>query len=323
MALGRAFKLLLVGAKSSLVHRLGLSQMVRRSPAMLVSTTLVKGSHMQDRIVVPRHLLVLAARWCISLKRLHVGAAAPLRIPVGLADASEAAVFTGYALEELGSIKQWMASLTSWFGGPLAAALENPGISDQEMHATAGYIDGFVDELVERRARLQLLAAHPSFAKLAPRLDAVYASLIEQLRDSIAAVVNALGPGALNHPNGVRQGNNIELCFVFRPDVSVPMADVQVWMASSRAAIEAGPMRKNATAGLRDTKIAAGSRQKPVDAPALAALVVLLVILVVAIAAISLIGLPGALILVALIALLVFIVRHPVISMIAVLLGLG
>lgn len=189
---------------------------------------------MTDTARVPRHLHILGEVWAEFAHRLDAQVAPAMPIMTDRIDYAQGERLSLLATRETDAMQAWIERLTRWMHGPLAAALMNADIPDREMRRVADRFSHFTDELVEQRARLTLIVADPAMRAAAPRIDAVYVALLRQVRDFVSQVAEALGPAALTHPNGRRDGNNIELSFTFSPNIDAEMAQFSAWLARAK-----------------------------------------------------------------------------------------
>lgn len=278
---------------------------------------------MSDRVVIPRHLGVLAEVWKCSVERLASRIAPPLAVPAGPATRHEVAAFTDVAQHELDVVRQWIERVSDWFEGPLTAALEHSEIEDPRMQDVAGRIQSFTDELVERRKLFRMLAESSSFAKLAPRLDTVHAALLKQLHDFMAAIVDALGPTAMHHPNAKRSGDTMELSFHFKPDIERPIKELCRWMERSRRAIKSDTRQGFIGTGPRSATHLAATRGHQDDDTQRLVIIAVCVVAALLGTALYFFGVGITFWILVLLGVLVFIIRHPFISLLALLFGMS
>ncbi|MEJ1250616.1 hypothetical protein [Denitratimonas tolerans] len=190
---------------------------------------------MTDTARIPRHLQVLGEVWDEFAKRLDAGIAPVMPIVTDHLERTQGKRFSQLATRETDYMQAWIERVTAWVNGPMAQALMNSGTSDRDMRRVAERFSHFADELIERREGLKATATVPSMRAAAPRLDAVYVSILKQVQAFVSQVVAALGPAALSHPNGKREGNSIELSFTFRPVIDAEMAQFSAWMARAKS----------------------------------------------------------------------------------------
>lgn len=190
---------------------------------------------MTDTACIPRHLQLLGAVWAEFAHRLDAQVVPAMPIMTDRVDDAQVERWSRLAACETEAMQAWAERLTGWMHGPLARALMKADIPDREMRRVADRFSHFTDELIERRARLALIVADPAMRAAAPRIDAVYAALLRQVRDFVSQVTDALGPAALTHPNGTREGNTIELSFTFAPNIDAEVAQFSAWLARAKA----------------------------------------------------------------------------------------
>jgi len=189
---------------------------------------------MTDTARVPHHLHILGEVWAEFAHRLDAHVVPSMPIMTDRVDDAQGERLSLLATREIGAMQAWIERLALWMHGPLAAALMNADIPDREMRRVAERFSHFTDELIEQRAGLTLIVADPAMRAAAPRIDAVYVVLLRQVRDFVSLVAEALGPAALTHPNGRRDGNTIELSFTFTPNIDAEMAQFCAWMDGVR-----------------------------------------------------------------------------------------
>lgn len=190
---------------------------------------------MTDTARIPHHLQVLGEVWDEFAKRLDAGIAPVMPIVTDHLERAQGERFSQLATRETDFMQAWIERVTAWVNGPMAQALMISGTSDRDMRRVAERFSYFADELIERREGLKATATDPALRAAAPRLDAVYVSMLKQVQGFVSQVVAALGPAALNHPNGKREGNGIELSFTFRPVIDAEMAKFSAWMAQVKS----------------------------------------------------------------------------------------
>lgn len=269
---------------------------------------------MSDNAVIPRHLRVLAETWAELVERLAleiVPVMPTLSVQIGRTDVER---FKLLAIQETEALTAWITRAREWCNGPLAAALANAEIADRDMRRIAGRLSHFADELVERRQGLRVAANDPAMRAAAPRLDAVHLSLLSQTNDFVAGVVHALGPAALQHPNGKRRGDTIELSFTFRPNVDQTLGRFSAWMRHAQAELESGaPAPTNVGEQVAAYPPRVGARKYDWIA-----------LVVVAAAAIPFFLFPvQASLMIFVVWLVIFIFRHPLLALLAFLFGIS
>jgi hypothetical protein len=190
---------------------------------------------MTDTARVPRHLQLLGEIWTEFAHRLDAQVAPAMPIVTDLIDNAQVERLSRLVTRETETMQAWIERLTGWMHGPLAAALMKADIPDREMRRVAERFSNFTDELIERRAHLALIVADPAMRAAAPRIDAVYVALLRQVRDFVLQVAEALGPAALTHADGTREGNTIELSFTFTPNIDAEMAQFSAWLDRAKA----------------------------------------------------------------------------------------
>lgn len=265
---------------------------------------------MTDNVIIPHHLRVFAETWGEFVTRLdHVVVTPPSRINVRLAR-EDVPRFVELSTRETTALQSWINRVTTWFNGPMTMALTNADIRDANMRRIAERFSHFADELSERRDGLKALEHDSAMQAAVPRLDAVYASLLVQMREFAEKIVNALGPQARTHPSATHQGDNIELSFTFRPCVDKPMADFMAWIRRTHAWLDA-----DAT-----PLVLSDSTKNPEDAVYVVCAIVFIVALV---AAMIMFGFYTVILVIALIGIVIFIIRHPYLSLLALFFGLN
>lgn len=190
---------------------------------------------MTDTARIPRHLHILGQAWAEFAHRLDARIVPAMLIATDRTEPAQAERLSRLATHETEAMRAWIERLTGWIQGPLAAALMNADIPDREMRRVAERFSHFADELIEARVRLALLVADPAMRAAAPRIDVMYLALLRQMRDFASQVTEALGPAALTHSNGRREGNHIELSFTFAPNIDAEVAQFSAWSARARA----------------------------------------------------------------------------------------
>ena len=190
---------------------------------------------MPDTLELPRHLRTLGAFWSKLDGWFDRTIVPALPQTTDCIEREQGQRFSELANRESDFLRDWIVRLTAWFNGPLAAALTDPDIPDNEMRHVASRLKMFACEVRDRREVLRELAGDPAMRAAAPYLDAAYVSLLRQLRTFIAQVVAALGPSTLHHPNGKRRGDTLDLSFEFSPDLYPEMARYRTWMTQVQA----------------------------------------------------------------------------------------
>jgi hypothetical protein len=190
---------------------------------------------MTDAIPLPDKLKVLRESWAELMHRLPAAIAPALDIGSDALEREHGRRFSEWATRECDALVDWTLRLVAWVNGPLAVTLDNPDVTGHEMGRVADRLSHFVDELIERRERLRGLAHEPAFAAAAPRIDAVYVSLLWQIQSFVANVVRALEPQALGPADGGRAGDVQVLSFEFTPTIDPEMSRFRAWMDGVRA----------------------------------------------------------------------------------------
>lgn len=135
----------------------------------------------------------------------------------------------------------------------------------------------------------------------APRMDALYRSLLVQLREFIARVVAALD--AVSDPARRPPCDSIELSFTFSPDITEPAAELSVWIRDQAAR---GVVPETASDSSIAANAASGKHAIRGVEPALGVSVAAMIIALIVTA-------PGVVVLVAIV---VFLFRRPFIALI-------
>lgn len=217
---------------------------------------------MSNQLVIPRHLQVLAAAWSEHARWLESAIEAVLPTVADCVDPAHHRRLAELAGSELDALKAWGERLGAWFSGPMAAALATPEISDAEMRRVADRIVHFASELIDHRVVLRALAIDPAMRAAAPRLDAVYVSLLRQVQGFIARIAQALEPEALLHASERRPGQRVELSFAFVPSIEPEMSWFLAWVDRVRAARPNEIKPSGRHAGARDS-VPAKSPERP------------------------------------------------------------
>lgn len=259
-----------------------------------------------DTIELPAHLIALRETWRGEAERLRVDIAPLLPHCFEPPSPQHYRRFQTWNRQQTAALKAWVERIVAWFREPLAQALDDPSASASSMQRTAVQLGCFVNELLDYRASLRAIVHDPALRGAAPWVDTACLVLLEQLRDFIAAVVGALEPGALAAARAASGKDRIELDFRFRPDIAVPMANYAAW--------------------LRHVHEIRGGEGHAVTAPAAPPTVpwyvnALTVVLLSALVAVLFWLGPLSWLLLLGIALLVFIVRHPLLAILAFLIG--
>lgn len=177
---------------------------------------------MTESMEVPRHLKVLRDGWATLTEHLARKTVAPMRVVMEVIVPTDVPELAAKVTVELSALEAWIARVTDWLNGPLAKALGDPAISDQDMRRIAGRLTCYSDELIERRQWLLEHFGKQIIRAAAPRLDRVYFSLLQQLRSfaiEVIAGMDALSD-SVTRPGGAR----IDLSFTFKPDVTAEFA---------------------------------------------------------------------------------------------------
>lgn len=192
---------------------------------------------MTDTVTIPRHLQILAEVWADLARRIDIAPAIPCETDE--LEVAHVDRFKEFAGEEFGQVRLWVRRIEDWINTRLAKALENPHITDADMRRNAERLGHFADELIEYRERLRSVAHDPALRAAVPRFDAIHAALLVQVKAFAAQVADALGPEALRHPDGKRQGGTVELSFAFTPRAEREMADLRAWLQRAKDRLQA------------------------------------------------------------------------------------
>jgi hypothetical protein len=186
---------------------------------------------MTHRIIVPRHLQVLAEAWSALAQRLDRDRLPVLPCHTDEVDWQFVVQMRARLQFELDMIRSWIERLTEWSDGPLALALQDSSIADDDMRRTADGLSRFADELIELRADLRRSATGLDMAAAAPRIDAFHATLLDQVRDFAATVSSALDPEQLRRRDRWRwRRPGIALEFTFKPQVDREQEALDAWL---------------------------------------------------------------------------------------------
>lgn len=261
-------------------------------------------------ITIPPQLIALREAWRVEVQRLD-GIIAPL-----LSHTFEAPPSLGFARfqawnqNQLALLESWIRRIEVWMNGPLSEMISAPETSAQAVNARTSELRRFADELVAHRARLRKEAKQPMLRGAASWVDTMFLVLLEQLRNFMRRVIEALDPDALAASADGAHDGAIELDFRFVPDLSVPMANYLAWLRHAQASLE--PSTPNVLHSSRPSS-------EPSNA--------IEVIVLVAFALLFIMGFlwlgSGFWLVLIAIAIVIFIVRHPLISLIALLLGIS
>lgn len=257
-----------------------------------------------DTPVLPEHLVALREAWRREAERLQLGVVPPLAHSFEHPPLEGYGEFLAWNREQTEALQRWVTRTTNWLSGPLAYALEHPP-GAAAMGRTASQLGRCIDELHEQRALLRTADRDPTLRSTAPWVDAAWFALLEQLRDFVTSVVQALEPETLAKTSASTAEGKIELDFCFRPDIAVPMANYAAWLrnASGRISRSAG-----------ETSPLPPARPASLYGALLVAIVLLaLIFWAGALAWIWIIG----------IALILFIVRHPLLALLAFIIGIS
>lgn len=189
----------------------------------------------EDTVRIPPHLQIVGKVWAEFAEGLDRRIEPVMPIVTDCIAREHGVLCRELVKQETDALLCWTQRLTTWMHGQLTTALTNPRIDDWDMCRVAGRVAHFADELIERREGLRALSRELAMRAAAPRLDAVYVALLQQVQGFVERVVAALGASALNHPCGTKRGDSIELSFTFRPVIDDEMTQLRTWMDSSRA----------------------------------------------------------------------------------------
>jgi len=267
---------------------------------------------MNDAARLPQHLEVLRVEWATLIAWLERDIRAPLPIVTRVLHANDVNRCSALLQAENAALAAWVERLTAWMNGPLRQGLENPDIPDADMRRIAGRLAHFASELVERRQQLAQGAGQPAMHAAAPRMDALYFSLLIQLREFTTRVVAALD--SVPDPARGAPGDSIELSFTFSPDITEPAAALSAWIRQQQARLTAVATTAPAEGGAN----AAGKKR------VIRAIEVGLGVFLAAAILAAILAAPALAALIAvLVAVVVFVLRHPFIVLIAFILGWG
>jgi hypothetical protein len=181
-------------------------------------------------ITIPPQLIALREAWRVEVQRLD-GIIAPLLFHTFEAPPSLGfAHFQAWNQNHLALLKSWVKRIEAWMNGPLSETISSSETSAQAVNARTSELSRFADELVNHRARLRNDAEKPALRSTVPWFDTMCLSLLEQLRDFMRRVIEALDPDALAASADDARDGAIELDFRFVPDLSVPMANYLAWL---------------------------------------------------------------------------------------------
>ncbi len=263
---------------------------------------------MRQDLRLPPHLCVLRGEWAALATRL---ACAPLRSLAVAGDSigpDEVPQVQELSNRQLRALNSWIERLMDWTNGPLATALANPAIDEDEMRRVSGRFGHFADELLYQRRQLAALAEDPTLRTGAAHFDAAWLALLQQTRAFAERIVAALD--AAGDPWARHEGDTLELSFTFVPNIDVPMAALQAW-------IQGVTQRFGSTAPPRADTAPHVAAERPLGWIALFVLAVCLFAL-----ALPWLGSGIALLIIG-IALIVIVIRHPLLALLAFLLGIS
>lgn len=264
---------------------------------------------------VPRQLAVLAGSWAECVVWLDTAIAPVVPLPAPDLPNGPLDRVIAQAHRELDALSSWIDRVVAWIEGPLAVTLESPATDEATMRRVAGRFTHFAAELVERRDGLRRLACDPGMRALAARLDAVHRSLLEQFRDFAVRVVDAVEDVQAAAEGAISPAPALSFCFC--PDIAKEGADLTRWLRDFEPARPDPPV----------VRIASGIPDPPEAPPAtgsspIAAQVVGVVALLAMLGVVLAMGWGGVLLLLA-VALVAFVLRHPLLALLAILIGLG
>jgi hypothetical protein len=118
----------------------------------------------------------------------------------------------------------------------MAAAFADPDIDDQAMRRVAGRLSCFAEELVDCRRGLRRLAHEPALRAVASRLDAVCFELQKQLKGFVSGVVGGLDPEVLRQRREASVENDVDVAFTLRIEMDEALAEVDAWIERARGA---------------------------------------------------------------------------------------
>lgn len=263
---------------------------------------------MSEDLRLPPHLCVLRDEWAALAARL---ACAPLQSMAVAGDSigpDEVPQVQEFSNQQLRALNSWVERLMDWTNGPLAAALANPAIDEDEMRRVSGRFGHFADELLYQRRQLAAFSDDPALRAAAPHFDAAWLALLQQSRAFAERVVAALD--AAGDPRARHDSDTLELSFTFVPNIDAPMAALKAW-------IQGVTRRFGPTVPPRADTAPHGAAKRPVGWIALFVLAVCLFPL-----ALSWLGSGTALLIIG-IALIVIVIRHPLLALLAFLIGIS
>lgn len=261
-------------------------------------------------ITIPPQLIALREAWRAEVQRLD-GIIAPLLFHTFEAPPSLGfAHFQAWNQNQLARLESWVKRIEAWMNGPLSETIPSSETSAQAVNARTSELSRFADELVNHRERLRNDAEEPALRSTVPWFDTMCLSLLEQLRDFMRRVIEALDPDALFASADDARDGAIELDFRFILDLSVPMANYLAWLRHAQANLE--PSTPNVLYSSRPSSEPSNTIE---------------VIVLVAFASLFVMGFlwlgSGFWLVLIAIAIVIFIVRHPLISLIAFLFGIS
>lgn len=273
---------------------------------------------MSDSSGLPRHLRVMRDEWADVVSWLGRHTAACLPLTANSIHPGDRAACAAQVAGEMAAIQSWVERADIWLNGALAQALANPDIADADMRQCAGRLGNFAGELVERRQRLAAQCGAAGMDAAAPRVDAMYFTLLSQLREFTTRVVAALDE--VDDPATRPPGDSVELNFLFKPNINAPADALTAWMKTQVESLR--PMAGPAPVPARPHVVQAGTPRQAIGDEIATAIGVVVAVLIVGAALWAVIAAPVLVFLVvALIGLFVFLYRHPFIAILAALLS--
>ncbi|HET8897532.1 MAG TPA: hypothetical protein VFN09_01935 [Rhodanobacteraceae bacterium] len=265
---------------------------------------------MADTIHLPRRIRQLALTWTELAPLVASAAANPLPPEHDVLTHEDLTRFKACTRQHLACITTWIEQLDAWINGPLTAALADTDTSDEAMRDVAGQLAGFVDTLKNQRGNLATQSQIRAMQGAAFRIDRLYVSLLLQLHTFVIRVTGALTPTALARASTQQQQSpEIALSFSFRPDLDHALADFQAWQSRVHNRLAAG--------------VATPSPPLAADEPI--GLLTLLILLPLAAGMLWLVLNYGVILFIGalLIAAIIFVWRHPLLTLLALLIGLN
>ncbi|MDO4709119.1 MAG: hypothetical protein Q4B94_04755 [Pseudomonadota bacterium] len=186
-----------------------------------------------NEVKLPAHIQTLLACWK-DFADTHADLPPPLPVVEVRLRSDELAGLPPFAEEQFRWLQDWSRRLVRWASQQLAERLAQPDTPEQAMWFTAAKIGDFADELVYQR---EVLKVHfqgdaAGMSALAARLDVLCHALLRKLLDFVADIGTTMTPEALAAATG--QDGQLEIEFTLSLGCDDGIEQLRQWLEAQQ-----------------------------------------------------------------------------------------